>query len=289
MITILYGCGKFYDNNKKVILKHFKVDFVCDKKLDESNLTLYDGIPIIKTSEVYKKKDIRVLICVFDRQISKEIENCFVEKDSIEFISYRYTITARELLTEYPSGIYSDILGNKVEFDSTIPISLQINLEGVEATVLLGKKLRVTDKLDIYMGSEGNLSVGDATTFIGVDIDCAWGRIQIGKDCMFSWDVYIRNDDGHHIFDIATGERINLCGDIKIGDHCWIGQGALLLKNIEIEDGCIIGAKSVVTKSIACNSIVAGNPAKVVKTGIRWERNWTKRDNIRHINDIYSE
>ena len=53
---------------------------------------------------------------------------------------------------------------------------------------------------------------------------------------------------------------------IIIGNNCWIGASAVLLKDVHIGDNVIIGAGSVVTKDIPSNCIAAGIPAKVIKT-----------------------
>ncbi len=50
-----------------------------------------------------------------------------------------------------------------------------------------------------------------------------------------------------------------------IGNDVWIGHGAYIRPGIKIEDGVVIGAHSVVTKNIPAYSVVAGNPAKIVK------------------------
>lgn len=286
MTTILYGCGKFYSVNKAHILKAFEIDYICDQKLDNSETNVYDGIPIIKTADVYQMENIRVIICAYSMNLINEIKECFIEKEKIEFIFYKKIITGEELLKDFSDGVYEDILGNTVKFDETLPKSIQIYLLGYDNKLVLGTNFRVKNELKIIMGCKGIISIGDKTTFDEVRIDCTWGSVEIGNDCMLSWEVHIRNDDGHHIFDMTTGERLNPCGNITIGNHCWIGQGCLLLKNINIGSGSIIGGKSVVTKSVPSNAIAAGNPAKVVKEGICWERNWTKIENIQHIEDI---
>jgi acetyltransferase-like isoleucine patch superfamily enzyme len=53
---------------------------------------------------------------------------------------------------------------------------------------------------------------------------------------------------------------------VKIGDNVWIGMNAVILKGVTIGDNSVVAAGAVVTKSIAPNTIVAGNPAVVVKT-----------------------
>jgi len=54
-------------------------------------------------------------------------------------------------------------------------------------------------------------------------------------------------------------------GKIVIEDDVWIGAGSIILTGITIGEGSIIGAGSIVTKSIQPYSIVAGNPAKVIR------------------------
>ena len=55
---------------------------------------------------------------------------------------------------------------------------------------------------------------------------------------------------------------------IKIGENCWIGSDVRICKGVSIGDNSIIAACSVVTKDVPANCIVAGNPAKIVKTDI---------------------
>jgi len=61
----------------------------------------------------------------------------------------------------------------------------------------------------------------------------------------------------------------NLTKSIEIGKNCFIGGNAIILPGVTIGDSCIVGSGSVVTKSVASNTIVGGNPAKVIKTGIK--------------------
>lgn len=58
------------------------------------------------------------------------------------------------------------------------------------------------------------------------------------------------------------------CAPIIIGKNCWIGEHSRICKGVTIGDNSIVAASSVVTKDVPANSIVAGNPAKIVKTDI---------------------
>lgn len=56
--------------------------------------------------------------------------------------------------------------------------------------------------------------------------------------------------------------------DTYVGERCFIGARAIVMPGVRVGDGCVVGAGSVVTRDVPPNSIVAGNPARVVKTGI---------------------
>jgi len=77
-----------------------------------------------------------------------------------------------------------------------------------------------------------------------------------------------------------TGGCLILCHDFSrrirtntyIGDYCFIGMDTIILPGLHIGNHSIIGAGSVVTKDVPPHSIVAGNPAKVIKSNINTEK-----------------
>ncbi|MFO1175767.1 MAG: DapH/DapD/GlmU-related protein [Paracoccaceae bacterium] len=54
----------------------------------------------------------------------------------------------------------------------------------------------------------------------------------------------------------------------RIGANCFVGGRSLILPGVEIGDNCVVGAGSVVTRSVPPRSIVAGNPARVIRSDI---------------------
>lgn len=136
------------------------------------------------------------------------------------------------------------------------------------------------------LSGEFRLFIGSETTMQSVKITLhEAGVISIGEDCMFSGDIRMDVSDMHSILDIATMKRINPPEDIKIGDHVWVGQGVYILKGVTIASHSIIGAKALVTKDIPAHSIAVGIPAKVIKTGVTWDRQRLPFDDSLSFND----
>ncbi len=95
--------------------------------------------------------------------------------------------------------------------------------------------------------------------------------IRIGADCAVAWDVQIMDGDRHFFLDAEGGREKNTAA-IRIGDHAWIGAGALILKGSSIEEGAVVGAGAVVSGRVAAGTVVAGNPARQIRQGVRWEK-----------------
>ncbi len=114
--------------------------------------------------------------------------------------------------------------------------------------------------------------IGKNTSSSSVNISCIGHTVLIGHDCMFSNSVHIWGD-GHSVLDFYTGEVLNKPNrPIVVGNHCWIGERVTLTKNAQLPNDCIVGIASVVTKKfITEHSVIAGAPAKVVKTGVTWD------------------
>ncbi len=83
--------------------------------------------------------------------------------------------------------------------------------------------------------------------------------LTIGEKTMVTFDAIILSHD--------YASRRHAAKTV-IGSYCFIGCGSIVMPNVTIGDHVIVAAGSVVTKDVPSNSIVAGNPAKVIKTGI---------------------
>ena len=136
----------------------------------------------------------------------------------------------------------------------------------------------------IFEIKEGKITIGDRT-FIGGGTFICIDEIDIGSDVMFSWGCTITDNNSHsHIWserknDVTywkKGVDENKVGAYKdwsnvkkgkitIKDKAWIGFNSIILKGLTIGEGAIVGAGSVVTKDVPDWTIVAGNPAKIIR------------------------
>jgi len=126
---------------------------------------------------------------------------------------------------------------------------------------------------DLFLEDDGgSIELGEHTRILGkTHLAAIEGTsIKLGKDCLFSSDVHFRTGDSHSILDLQ-GRRINGSEDIRLGDHVWVGTKVTCLKGTVIPGHCIVGAGSLVTRKFEeTNCVIAGVPAKTVKTGVDW-------------------
>lgn len=151
----------------------------------------------------------------------------------------------------------------------------KIRVDGTDQALRIGEDcLYHAGKIYLRYNKGQHIYIGDKTTiedaYLLTDEDAS---IEIGRDCMFSKLVHLRAGDGHSVLDANTGERINRSRDIRLGDRVWVGRGVCLLKGAEVASDSIVGAYAVVTRKFPeAGCAIAGNPAQVVRRGLKWDR-----------------
>ena len=134
-----------------------------------------------------------------------------------------------------------------------------------------------------------NIIVGDFTYIADSEFeshvthhyDWLGDRLVIGKFCQIGAGVeFMMNGANHQMNAVTTYpfytmagwkmpppavEALPFKGDTVIGNDVWIGQNAVILPGVQIGDGAIVGANSVVGSNVAPYSIVAGNPARLLR------------------------
>jgi acetyltransferase-like isoleucine patch superfamily enzyme len=128
------------------------------------------------------------------------------------------------------------------------------------------------------VGPHGRLRLGQCALVTAVQIICD-AEIEIGDYALISWNVILM--DTYRVPPDVSGRRRALeqaaqCAPpsvdgetvarpIHIGNNVWIGFDACVLPGVSIGDGVVVGARSVVVEDVAPYTIVAGNPARIIR------------------------
>lgn len=169
----------------------------------------------------------------------------------------------------------------------------------VQGIVKLGKNLTILNPQCIFLGKikgiGDNTYLGPVVESVGVKYnpkivigDGTWiGKncsiasihsVTIGKDVLFAGHVHI-TDHSHGYEDIEvpiSKQQLISKGPIEIEDQCWLGFGAEVLSGVHIGKHSIVAARAVVTKDVPPYSLVAGNPARIIKQYNFQSRQWER-------------
>ena len=136
----------------------------------------------------------------------------------------------------------------------------------------LGKNSTIED-FSVVNNGMGAVLIGDNTR-VGIS-NVLIGPIQIGNHVIIAQNV-VMSGLNHGYEDIKTPIRMQPCttAKISIGNDSWIGANAVITAGVTIGKHAVVAAGSVVTKSVPDYSIVAGNPARIIKQYNEVTGNW---------------
>jgi acetyltransferase-like isoleucine patch superfamily enzyme len=152
------------------------------------------------------------------------------------------------------------------------------NILGRRTAITIGQNCVISGHLLVYAHA-GSIQIGD-WVFIGSGTSI-WSsaNITIGNRVLISHNVNILDNNAHPIdakARFAQSKAILTSGHprsdpgidaapVQIGDDAWVSYGASILRGVTIGEGAIVGAASVVTRDVEAWTVVAGNPARVIR------------------------
>jgi len=132
-----------------------------------------------------------------------------------------------------------------------------------------GHKVKSENKVRLKIGE--NVSIGN-NSFISAN-----NSIEIGDNVIMSAYVFITDHD--HGFEMEKNlneQPLTENGFVKIGDNVFLGTKSSILKNVSVGERTVIAANAVVTKDVPAYSIVAGNPARIIKKYDFEKKEWIR-------------
>jgi len=151
------------------------------------------------------------------------------------------------------------------------------NIRGNSVAIRVGSFSVVAGELLVFAHG-GDIAIGN-WCYIGENARLwSTGSIQLGDRVLVSHNVNIfdslthplgaRQRHAHFRAIMETGHPVSIdLGDrpVMVGDDVWIGANACVLRGVSIGEGAIVGAGAVVTHDVAPYTLVAGNPARVIR------------------------
>jgi len=106
----------------------------------------------------------------------------------------------------------------------------------------------------------GQMRFGDRCFVNSGSIVFSACEVTVGDDVALANEVYVMDSDSHGVEGRAVKEE-----PVRIGDGTWVGARAIILPGVTIGRRCLIAAGSVVSKDVPDDTLVAGNPARVIR------------------------
>ena len=144
---------------------------------------------------------------------------------------------------------------------------------GPDVTFEIGREAKVTLGRWSWIGNgckirshEGEVLIG-AKTVLGQECTISsFQHVSIGRECILADRVMLIDfDHGAAEVERPIRDQGIYKRDVNVGNNCWLGYGACILRGVTVGDNSIVGTNSVVTKTMPDNAVLGGTPAKVLR------------------------
>jgi acetyltransferase-like isoleucine patch superfamily enzyme len=191
----------------------------------------------------------------------------------------------KKLIKKFAHGLRK--IANKLDEESTLDISDKNVIIHPSSKI---SQSRITLKENCLVTVNENSQVNGTISFDNKNAKVSIGKrsfvnaiivsaksIEIGDDVMIAWGTTVVDHNSHSISFSKRSEDVKnwmqgykdwthvKISPVKICDKVWIGFNVIILKGVTIGEGSVVGAGSVVTKDVPPWTIVAGNPAKIIR------------------------
>lgn len=177
--------------------------------------------------------------------------------------------------------IFREVSNSVVFLGKNLKGAISISVHGSDSLIYIGNNCQLKDLAIRSFQSNDVIVVGNQVTTTSKNVwisgngaGQAKPSLLIGDDCMFSYDVVLRNSDGHPVISMEDDRQLNQpSASLVIEPHVWIGERTAILKDVVIGACSVVALGAVVTKSMPRQSLISGVPAKAARMdGKIWSR-----------------
>ena len=178
-------------------------------------------------------------------------------------------------------GLLDSMLGWKLRRQGAVTVGQGTKLAWRRLNHIRGNWLSIGEHSIVqanilFEETGGTMRIGNRTYIGKSDLIC-YRSVDIGNDVVMSWGITITDHDSHNVDwqhrknDVMQWSKGRKdwthvsYAPVVIADKVWIGFNASILKGVTIGEGAVVGACSVVTRDVAPFSVVAGNPARLIR------------------------
>lgn len=158
-------------------------------------------------------------------------------------------------------------IGRRLQLEGAIP-----EIDG-DGRIVIGDGVRIGPRcswgVGMKMSENAELVIGNNVSVGYQNIISAARSVRIGDDTMIAGNVSIYDNPSHPLSPARRRRqeafRLDEAAPVVIGRNVWLGSNAFIMRGVTVGDNAVVAAGAVVTKNVPPNTLVGGNPARVIK------------------------
>jgi acetyltransferase-like isoleucine patch superfamily enzyme len=169
--------------------------------------------------------------------------------------------------------VYEQMLRSRCQVGADVQLDGNLPSVWGDGEVVIGNRVTISNHNTWIVGlkvfPDARLEIGDDTILGYLNLISVAKSVRIGKHCLFAGEVKILDNNSHSLdFEhrrMGMALQTSDVAPVVVEDDVWIGTNCLILKGVTIGRGAVIAAGAVVTRSVPPFTVVAGNPARIIK------------------------
>lgn len=148
----------------------------------------------------------------------------------------------------------------------SIPFGSDVDPTSSINNITLQERVKISKRCSLFGSEENILEIG-SDSYVGMNtiINGFRAKVIIGRNVSIAQSVNIMADSGPNASEEMQKFFPLKIGPVTIGDHSWIGANSVIMPGVHLGKFCVVAANSFVNKSFDDYSVIAGNPARLVR------------------------